>query len=220
MLPAASIEEAPALPTDVDGDDSSGQPQEGARISAADHSPPRHSDGPRLTSVTATGAGAESAGRILSFARPRDRSSLVDPLAARSVMARLANLTVRITADNQEHSLLLRRLLARAEGMRVIDGDARARRQTGGRRAIAADATLLATDLEPRALLALVGACVRQVGAGAVLVTTEQTDPALDVAAIAAGAADLLEVEELDTERLQRAIRLAVARSLLQPPGR
>ena len=57
---------------------------------------------------------------------------------------------------------------------------------------------------------------VRQPGGGALLVVTALTDPALDVAALAAGAADLLEIEELDTQRLHHAIRLAVARSLLR----
>ena len=205
------------MPTEVDSDDGSGQPHRAGQTDNGDgptHDQPR---GLRSSKVGATGS--EPSGRVLDFVRPHGGTGLGDGPAARAVMTRLANLSVRITADNQEHALLLRRLLARAEGIRVIEDGTTARRPGGGRRTLAADATLLATDLEPRALLALVGVRVKQAGVGALLVTTEQTDLALDVAAIAAGAADLLEVEELDTQRLQRAIRLAVARSLLRASG-
>ena len=45
-----------------------------------------------------------------------------------------------------------------------------------------------------------------------IILTAEEADPALQEEAIEAGAVDLLEKEELDVQRLDRAIRFAIAR--------
>ena len=204
------------MPSETDGDDS----RRPGRLRAGEVGSARRGAAGRGIGGGTTGPAGTDAdvfGRVLSFVRPDRRQVPADPLALRSAMARLAALSVRIVAEDRELYGLLRRLLARADGVRLVDDGPPPRRSAPRRPGGSADAILLAADLEPKALLTDLAARMAQPEPGVLIVVTESTDPALDVAAIAAGAADLLQVEELDTERLQRAIRLAVARSLLRP---
>ena len=123
--------------------------------------------------------------------------------------------TVRVllVEDEEEDALLVRDLLARAETTRfrverVADADAGLLRLLGGEH----DVCLVDYRLPGRDGLGLARLAARR-GVGTPLILySGLPEPDLDVEAIQAGADDFLDKEQLDVERLERAIRIALAR--------
>ena len=120
---------------------------------------------------------------------------------------------VLLIDDDENDVLMLRDLLGRSEQARFIiehagDLEHGLAGLLSGTQDIALVAYGLASGvgLAPARLAARRGDCVP------VVLLADGTPPELAAAAVAAGAADVLEMEELDVERLERAIHIALAR--------
>ena len=113
----------------------------------------------------------------------------------------------------EEDVVLVRDLLARAEhGTYLLEHatdaqDALAKLLSGGH-----DVALIEQGLKGDDCLSFARAVGRRGLATPLIVLSEGAAPGLDLAAIDAGAADYLDKEELAVERLERAIRMALAR--------
>jgi diguanylate cyclase (GGDEF)-like protein len=128
-------------------------------------------------------------------------------------------LRVLVIDDEEEDFLIVRELLARAQHGRfrvehAADAEVGLDRLLSGR----CDVALVDYRLAGQDGLSLTRLAVRRGAAAPVIVMSGLGVPDLAVDAIAAGAADFLEKEELEVERLERAIRLSLARQRRDAP--
>lgn len=150
---------------------------------------------------------------VVKLGRHRRLDPQPDDVGADEGDALTSVIRVLVIDDDENDVLMLRDLLGASEQARFAiehagdleDGLAALLSDTHD---IALVAYGLATGagLAPARLAARRGACMP------VVLLADGTPPALAAAAVAAGAADVLEKEELDVERLERAIRIALAR--------
>ncbi len=132
---------------------------------------------------------------------------------SRATFAATAPTRVLLVDAIEEDALLVRDLLARAQyGEYLLEHatdaqDGLAKLLSGGH-----DVALIEHGLKGEGCLSFARAVGRRGLATPLIVLSEGSAPGLDLAAIDAGAADYLDKEELAVERLERAIRIALAR--------
>ena len=143
-----------------------------------------------------------------------DRHRRRDEVTAGEDEASPSVIRILLIDDDDDDVLILRDLLARSERMSfVIEHAADLEQGLTGLLAAAHDIALIANRLACTDALAPARLATPQRGAGMpVILLADGASPELAAAAVAGGASDVLEMEELDAERLERAIRIALAR--------
>ena len=160
---------------------------------------------------------------VVPFALPRAGRATVSATVIERPAAARAATRVLLVDDLEDDVLLVRELLARAEhGSFLVERaadpqDGLARLLRGGH-----DIALVEHRLGGEDGLSFTRAAGRHGVATPLILLSDSGVPGLDLAAIDAGAADFLDKEELAVERLERAIRMALARqrrsARLDPP--
>lgn len=143
-----------------------------------------------------------------------DRSPVVELHRHRRIEPGPPTVRVLVVEDEEEDFLLIEELLARAENTRFLVE--RASDAEGGLAKLLAerhDACLVDYRLPGQDGLSLARAAARRGVAVPVILLSGVAAPELEIAAIEAGAADFLDKEQFEVERLERAIRLALARA-------
>lgn len=133
---------------------------------------------------------------------------------------RPAAVRVLLIDDDEEDALLVEELLAQAEGVRFrLERAGDAGRGFAKMLADRPDVCLVDHRLPGGDGLGLVRLAARHGVGTPLILLTGQGAPDLDVSAIEAGAADFLDKEHLDVERLERTILLALARGRRAAPA-